>query len=104
MKIEAHPALVNSSGYDVGSRLPSPFAFNHAIVKIVLDGKTIWVDPTESNQGGLLWNRYVSHFGKGLVIDLESARWRRFRFLGLTIRGSRSLRLLSFRITKARCR
>lgn len=78
MNIEAYPALVDSAGGMIsGGCLPSPFAFNHAIVKIVLDGKTVWVDPTASYQGGLLWNRHVSHFGKALVIrpgvaDLES--------------------------------
>jgi hypothetical protein len=68
MNIQARPALVDSGGGNIGEHLPSPFAFDHVIVKVILNGKTVWVDPTESNQGGLLWNRHVSHFGKALVI------------------------------------
>src|SRR5262249_1325715 len=49
----------------------------HAIVKIVLDGKTIWVDPTVPYQGGSLPIRHLRRFGKALVVqsgvrDLES--------------------------------
>jgi hypothetical protein len=70
LNIEAYPALVDSGGGMItGQCLPSPFAFDHAIVKIILDGKAVWVDATASNQGGTLWNRYVSHFGKALVIE-----------------------------------
>ena len=69
MHVEAYPALVSTSERDaVRRRLPSPFAFNHVIVKLVLEGKTIWLDPTRSHQGGLLWDRYVPPLGVALVI------------------------------------
>lgn len=69
MRIESHPALVNSSVQEaIAHRLPSPFAFNHVIVKLVLEGKPVWLDPTCSSQGGTLWHRYVPPFGKALVI------------------------------------
>lgn len=69
MQIESYPALVNSSVHEaVAGRLPSPFAFDHVILLIELDGKSIWVDPTWSHQGGLLWDRYVPPYGKALVI------------------------------------
>lgn len=69
MGIEAYPALVDSSGSSrIGHCLPSPFVFDHAIVKIILEGKAIWVDPTVSYQGGSLWNRHISRFGNALVI------------------------------------
>ncbi len=69
LQIEADPALVNSAVRGaIANRLPSPFAFNHVIVKLNLEGKPVWVDPTCSHQGGSLWNRYVPPLGKALVI------------------------------------
>jgi transglutaminase-like putative cysteine protease len=69
MNIEAYPALVNASALaEVARRLPSPFAFNHAIVKILLDGKTLWIDATQSHQGGTLPERHVPAYGKALVL------------------------------------
>jgi transglutaminase-like putative cysteine protease len=70
MNIEAHPALVNTLDRDaVATRLPSPFAFNHVIVKLLLDGKAVWVDPTRSYQGGSLWERFLPPLGKALVLN-----------------------------------
>ena len=69
MGIESFPALVNSSVREaIAQRLPSPFAFNHVILQMELDGKTVWVDPTYSHQGGSLWNRYLPPYGQALVI------------------------------------
>jgi hypothetical protein len=70
MKFEAWPALVNASVHEaITQRLPSPFAFNHVIVKLNLAGQTIWLDPTISHQGGQLRNRSMSRLGKALVIQ-----------------------------------
>jgi len=70
MNLEAWPVLVNTSAREaVARRLPSPFAFNHVIVKLTLGGRTIWVDPTLSPQGGRLEDRYLSPLAKGLVIQ-----------------------------------
>jgi hypothetical protein len=70
MKFEAWPALVNTTVREaVARRLPSPFAFNHVIVKLDLGGRTVWLDPTISYQGGELRNRFVSPLGKALVIQ-----------------------------------
>jgi hypothetical protein len=69
MNIEAWPALVNSSVQEaIAGRLPTPFAFNHVILKMELDGKTVWVDPTYSHQGGTMWNHYLPPYGKALVV------------------------------------
>lgn len=69
LNIESDPALVNSSVREaIAGRLPTPFAFNHVILKINLDGKTVWVDPTYSHQGGSLENHYLPPYGKALVI------------------------------------
>jgi transglutaminase-like putative cysteine protease len=70
MKIEAWPALVNTwSRGVIANRLPSPFSFNHVIVKLNLGGRTIWLDPTISHQGGALSEHHVWPFRKALVIQ-----------------------------------
>lgn len=70
LNFEAWPALVHSYRREaVAHRLPSPFAFNHVIVKLQLGGSTFWLDPTASYQGGALADRHHSRFGKALVIQ-----------------------------------
>ncbi|PWU19553.1 MAG: hypothetical protein C5B50_06205 [Verrucomicrobia bacterium] len=67
--IQAYPALVNTLDREaVADRLPSPFAFNHVIAKVLLEGKSIWVDPTRTHQGGQLWDRYTPPLRKALVL------------------------------------
>lgn len=45
--IEAEPALVNSHGGDgLDERLPGPRVFDHVIVRAVVSGKIVWLDPT----------------------------------------------------------
>jgi hypothetical protein len=74
MKIEAWPALVNSLTREAAAEhLPSPFAFNHVIVKLLLDGQAVWVDPTLSHQGGPLWERNIARLGKALVVKEGTA-------------------------------
>jgi hypothetical protein len=69
MGITSSPALVNSSVHEaIENWLPSPFAFDHVILLIQLDGQDVWVDPTCSHQGGLLQTRYVPPYGKALLI------------------------------------
>jgi transglutaminase-like putative cysteine protease len=69
MGMEARPALVSAALHEtVARRLPSPFAFDHAIVRLTLEGKTVWLDPTISHQGGVLWRRALPPLGKALVI------------------------------------
>jgi len=81
LNIRAVPALVHS---DMGQSLlnlsPSPKAFNHVIVKISLQGKTYWVDPTRTYQVGkeLADLGYVS-YGVALAAEqgaeLETMPW-----------------------------
>ena len=53
MDIEAVPALVTTErGRAVGEFVPTASAFNHVIVRARIDGQTIWIDPTISQQGG----------------------------------------------------
>lgn len=48
---------------------PSPINFNHAIVVIEYQGKSIWVDPTISLQRGPLAQYYCPPYGLALVIN-----------------------------------
>lgn len=49
--IPAMPALVNTyRGADLPLMLPSPYAFNHAIVCVNIDDTFVWLDPTFSSQ------------------------------------------------------
>ncbi|MGQ2991981.1 DUF3857 domain-containing transglutaminase family protein [Brevundimonas sp.] len=53
--LEAAPALVNTAtGFALNEATPNLTAFDHCIVRLVLDGRTWWLDPTLSSQGGAL--------------------------------------------------
>jgi hypothetical protein len=52
--------------------MPSPFIFNHAIVKITLDGKDYFVDPTTANKSGALENRGEPFFSNYLSVKENS--------------------------------
>lgn len=68
--IEAYPALVSTvSRHAVETYLPSVMAFNHVIVKMVVDGTECWVDPTRSYQRGKLDGFQHPDFRRALVID-----------------------------------
>jgi hypothetical protein len=67
--VEASPALVNvDRGRALRRSQPSPFAFDHVIVKAVIGGKVYWFDPTISHQRGSLSRRYNPPYGFALVI------------------------------------
>ena len=77
MGIEAAPALVNSrEGHSLDKWQPSPFAFDHVIVRAKMNGKTYWLDPTISYQRGGLDKYYDPPYERALVLrdgtrDLE---------------------------------
>jgi transglutaminase-like putative cysteine protease len=53
--VEAVPALVNSQrGKTLTDSLPSPYAFDHAIVRFPFGGEVMWVDPTVPKRHSLL--------------------------------------------------
>ncbi len=55
MGIEAQPVLLHASAPKLPEQfLPSPGNFNHAIVRVVLNGKPYFVDPTLANERGLI--------------------------------------------------
>jgi transglutaminase-like putative cysteine protease len=67
--IEAVPALVSGArerGIDDG--LPAATQFDHVIVRVELDGRTYWLDPTLSQQRGPLEQRQASDFGLALPV------------------------------------
>lgn len=77
MGIDAAPALVDSTeGRSLDQQQPSPFAFDHVIVKAQISGKTFWLDPTISYQRGGLDKYYHPTYERALVLregvaDLE---------------------------------
>lgn len=76
--IPADVALVHAGRRaGVASVLPSPYAFNHAIVRARVAGRTEWVDATISHQRGRLGARSPLPYARALVLapgtaDLES--------------------------------
>ncbi|MRW93165.1 DUF3857 domain-containing protein [Duganella sp. FT80W] len=69
--IAARPVLVNAQGPKVpGKVLPTATWFDHAIVRLELDGKVYFVDPTRSSERGPISQRpVVLPDGLGLVVD-----------------------------------
>lgn len=71
--VSADPALVSTRlRRKIDSHLPSPFAFDHVIVRVTDGGKTRWIDPTIAYQGGTLATIDTPDDGRALVIASES--------------------------------
>jgi transglutaminase-like putative cysteine protease/tetratricopeptide (TPR) repeat protein len=74
LNIEAAPALVSTQ---LGSRLPellpSPLEFDHVIVRAVVDGKVLWLDPTGAHRGGRGAGIVPSDLGYALPIRSDQA-------------------------------
>ncbi len=69
MGIEAAPVLVSTWGGPlVAGLLPSPLPFDHVIARVVLGGRAVLVDPTNSTQRGPLADRFVPDYGHGLLV------------------------------------
>lgn len=68
--IPARPALVHTTERQaVAERLPTPWAFNHVLVRAELNGQPVWLDPTRTQQGGRQLAQWVqSDHGQALVI------------------------------------
>jgi hypothetical protein len=70
LDIPACPALVNTEDLQaVADWLPSPYAFDHVIVRARLQSGPAWVDPTSSYQRGPLSARFLPAYGKALPIE-----------------------------------
>jgi transglutaminase-like putative cysteine protease len=76
--LDACPALVSAAtGRGIETRLPSPLAFDHVIVRLRLAGRDVWIDPTLTQQGGRLRSLAPPPFERALPIvpgqaDLET--------------------------------
>ncbi|AKF02903.1 DUF3857 domain-containing transglutaminase family protein [Sandaracinus amylolyticus] len=56
--VQAEPALASTtSGASLDDALPSPYAFDHVVVRIHLDGGPVWVDATRTFERGPLRDR-----------------------------------------------
>lgn len=86
MDIDASPALVHTDYQKtIENWVPSPYAFDHVVVRVQLDGKIYWIDPTRSHERGPIEQRYFPDYGRCLlvrpgtsaltVIPLSQAGW-----------------------------
>lgn len=67
--VDACPALVNTrDGYAIGDWLPSAQLFDHCIVRVAVDGKVYWLDPTRMVQPSRLDKVSQCHFGWALPL------------------------------------
>ena len=72
--IQARVALVNSRrGRVLSSSLPTPYAFDHAIVRMQLDNQTYWLDGTDDKQYSPLSTAAPADFERALVVDRATA-------------------------------
>jgi hypothetical protein len=78
MDIPASPALVNTD-YEGTIRdwLPSPYAFDHVVVRAEPGGRVCWVDPTASHQRGPLGKRYFPNYGYCLPVHAQTTELTR---------------------------
>ena len=68
MGIEAAPVMVSTwARHSVAGMLPSPLPFDHVIARLVLGGRPVLVDPTQSSQRGPLADRFLPDYGHGLL-------------------------------------
>lgn len=67
--IDAVPALTNSSRRQKTDEwLPSPYDFDHVIVRVTISGIDYWVDPTLSDQQGTLAVRNMPNYRLALPL------------------------------------
>ncbi|WP_428969651.1 DUF3857 domain-containing protein [Sphingomonas sp. Xoc002] len=72
--IDAVPALVSTSaGERLPDRLPAPTQFDHVIVRAVVDGRVMWIDPTGTHRGGRGAAIVASDLGYALPIRAGQA-------------------------------
>ncbi len=71
--IDAWPALVSTTRGDAtADLLPSPLAFDHAIVELAVDGQLYFVDLTRTDQRGQLRDLYTHDFRRALILRTNS--------------------------------
>ena len=74
---DADPALVSTDyRHTIAGWLPTPAAFDHAIVRVLWNGRAYWLDPTREHQGGTLEHIYLPAYGKALVVNAATRELR----------------------------
>jgi transglutaminase-like putative cysteine protease len=70
MGIEAYVALTDlDEGHGLAELKPAIWSFDHAIVKVVVDGATYWMDPTASHEAGDIYSSTVPDYGYALPLS-----------------------------------
>jgi hypothetical protein len=83
MDIPSTPVLVHSKiGRRLPEALPSPFGFNHVVLKIDISNSTYWVDPTISSQGGSLKHLYFPDYRWGILLEENTTHLTRLPKVG----------------------
>jgi transglutaminase-like putative cysteine protease len=76
--IDACAALTSTThGLSLVDFLPSPSVFNHCIVRLRLNGRTYWLDPTMPRQEGRLEVIYQPHAGWALPLTQDATELER---------------------------
>ncbi|MBV8858542.1 MAG: DUF3857 and transglutaminase domain-containing protein [Acidobacteria bacterium] len=71
--ILARPALVNTDlRHTLDEWQPTPYAFDHVIVRAELGGQTFWIDPTISYQRGTLADAPTPEYERALVVSPDT--------------------------------
>ena len=67
--IDAAVALTDlDAGYSLPEELPTPYVFDHMILRATLDGRAVWMDPTGSHQAGGLGTAAQPDYGYALAL------------------------------------
>ncbi|MGE9291399.1 MAG: DUF3857 domain-containing protein [Puniceicoccales bacterium] len=71
--IDANLVLVSTEDRQLlARRLPTQAAFDHVLVQALIEGESVWMDPTDSQEGGVLPDRYFGNYGYGLVVSQDT--------------------------------
>ena len=78
--VEAHAALVHTeTGRALADRLPAPNLFDHVLVRVMVDGRAYWLDPTRDTQFGQLDTVHQPDFGDALVVKADTGELQPMR-------------------------
>ncbi|UCD82758.1 MAG: DUF3857 and transglutaminase domain-containing protein, partial [Desulfobacterales bacterium] len=74
MGIEAYPAIVNTyTQREIKEWHPSPYAFNHVIIGVEVEGINYWIDSTKTYQRGTLDKLSQPDYGYALFLKSSSS-------------------------------
>jgi hypothetical protein len=96
--VEAQPALVSTwFGRTLGESLPTPYVFDHAIVRMKIGTDVYWLDGTADKQFSALSPDSPADFEQGLVVDSSSTGLTRIARPATGVHGKRSEVLIDLR-------